>query len=82
MNKAKRILTTTGYTTQLEKSIVLSYIEELEQKVNQLEQDRIHLIEIISGLISYVKNTYNEDLTDKTAEAMEMVLNKVGGSNG
>lgn len=60
----------------------IKYIKQLEVKVNQLEQDKTHLIEIISGLINYVKDTYNEDLTDKTAEVMEIVLDKVGGSNG
>lgn len=47
MNKAKRILTTTGYTTQLEKSIVFSYIEELEQKVNQLENKYNKALELL-----------------------------------
>lgn len=56
-------------------------IDFYEQKVNQLETDKTHLIEIISGLINYVKDTYNEDLTDKTAEVMEIVLDKVGASN-
>lgn len=55
-------------------NILLDYL-------NQLEEDKIHLIEIISGLINYVKDTHDEDLTDKTAEVMEMVLCKEGGSN-
>lgn len=42
-DKAKRILTTTGYTTELEKSIVLSCIEELQQKVNQLKENNFKL---------------------------------------
>ena len=40
----------------------------------QLKTDKTHLIEIISGLINYVKETYNEDLTDKSAEVMEIIL--------
>lgn len=60
---------------------IVDDVEQLQQKIDQLEQDKTHLIEIISGLISYVKNTYDEDLTDKTAEVMEIVLDKVGDSD-
>lgn len=58
-----------------------SRIETKDHIINQLETNKTHLIEIISGLINYVKSTYNEDLTDRTAGVMEIVLNKKGGSN-
>ena len=56
-------------------------VKALLDYINQLEQDKTHLIEIISGSINYVKDTYDEDLTDKTAEVMEMVLSKGDKSN-
>ena len=56
-------------------------VKEILDYINQLETDKTHLIEIISGLINYVKETYNEDLIDRTAGVMEIFLSKGDKSN-
>ena len=86
MNKAKIILTTTGYTTQLEKSIVFSYIEELEQKLNRLETtiSEIRDWKDKNGNRYIYQDSLGEDWYFEDLDVFNelgKILNKVGGSN-
>lgn len=57
--KIKRILTTTGYTTELNKHEVLFYIEDLQQRINKAIE-YINKYESIKAYYEYVECGYEE----------------------
>lgn len=65
--KIKRILTKTGYTTELEKDEVLFYIENLQSQLKEKEEvikEAREYIEKCKHLNWYVKSCYTNDLLE------------------